>query len=88
MTGVRTAADNRIVSYDLCINGASTTRHRRFMRKIMVPDVSAAEVSAGSNVSDEARESRAGMSAESDVSEKGQESRTGMQLRSSRRSSF
>ena len=35
--GIDTAADERIVSYPLDLNGAETTRHRKFLRKIASP---------------------------------------------------
>ena len=34
VTGVRTAADKRIVSYTLDLNGVQTTHHCKFLRKI------------------------------------------------------
>ncbi len=35
ISAVRTAADGRIVSYDLTINGHPTMRHRKFLRKCL-----------------------------------------------------
>ena len=35
ITGVRTAADTTIVSYNLDIGGLRSTRHRKFLRKIV-----------------------------------------------------
>ena len=34
ITGVRTASDNTIVSYDIEIEGVKSTRHRKFLRKM------------------------------------------------------
>ena len=38
ITDVRTAADGRIVSYNLTINGHPTLRHRKFLRKVLGSD--------------------------------------------------
>ena len=35
---IRTAIDGTVVSYLLDINGYETARHRRFMRKLALPD--------------------------------------------------
>ena len=35
---VRTSVDGTVVSYLLDINGYTTARHRRFMRKLVLPD--------------------------------------------------
>ena len=35
---IRTAIDGTVVSYLLDINGYETARHRRFMRKLVLPD--------------------------------------------------
>ena len=37
ITGTRVAANGRIVSYDLIINGRPSTRHRKFLQKIHLP---------------------------------------------------
>ena len=38
ITGLRTAADNTIVSYNIDIAGVKSTRHRTFLRKLIVND--------------------------------------------------
>ena len=43
ITGVRTACDGRIVSYDLLINGRHSTRHRKFLQKIYLPNEESGE---------------------------------------------
>ena len=44
--GVRTVCDGRIVSYDLLVNNRHSTRHRKFLQKIYLPnDESREEVS-------------------------------------------
>ena len=35
---IRTAVDGTVVSYLLDINGYETARHRKFMRKLVLPD--------------------------------------------------
>ena len=35
---IRTSVDGTVVSYLLDINGYETARHRRFMRKLVLPD--------------------------------------------------
>ena len=42
---IRTSNDGTIVSYGLLLNGADTIRHRRYMRKVHVPDIAEEEVS-------------------------------------------
>ena len=39
ITGVRTACDNTIVSYDIEIGGVKSTRHRKFLRKMNNEDL-------------------------------------------------
>ena len=39
VTGIRTACDNTIVSYDIEIEGVKSTRHRKFLRKMNVNNV-------------------------------------------------
>ena len=38
ITKVRTAADGKIVSYDLSVNGSPAIRHRKYLRKYMVTE--------------------------------------------------
>ena len=44
VVSVRTAQDGTVVSYLLDINGFETPRHRRFLRKLTLPDDEIAEV--------------------------------------------
>ena len=39
ITGVRTACDGTIVSYDIEIGGVKSTRHRKFLRKMNINNV-------------------------------------------------
>ena len=39
VTGIRTADDNRILSYDIDIDGTTTSRHRKYMAKVKNSDV-------------------------------------------------
>ena len=38
ITGLRTAADNTIDSYNIDIAGVKSTRHRKFLRKLITED--------------------------------------------------
>ena len=41
--GIRTADDGRILSYDIDIDGTTTTRHRKYMSKVTNSDVETEE---------------------------------------------
>ena len=43
VTGIRVADDGRILSYDIDIDGTTTTRHRKYMSKVPNSDVETEE---------------------------------------------
>ena len=53
---IRTAHDGTIVSYGLLLNGADAIRHRRYMRKVHVPDNADEGVTSSTESSGEGRQ--------------------------------
>ena len=50
VTGIRTADDNKILFYDIDVDGTITSRHRRYMSKVKNSDVATEqENSAGAD---------------------------------------
>ena len=60
MTGVisdiRTAHDGTIVSYELLLNGTSAIRHRRYLKKVQIPEVDDKGVSSAIESNEQGRQ--------------------------------
>ena len=70
---IRTAMDGTVVSYLLDINGYETARHRKFMRKLVLPDSEREEASLRGTGSDREGRQADGQPAHSQEQEEAQQ---------------
>ena len=57
---IRTAHDGTIVSYELLIDGVSAIRHRKYLRKVQIPQAADRRVSSVSESSEQDRQLMSG----------------------------